>query len=113
MERRRGRRGWPGRAHGCPVQFLWTRCMTLILLRHERLATFRDTERGNVMRHENSVFHQLLNQMPWVEFDRLVKEHGSDFRIRELTTKSQFVALLYGQLSGATSLRAIVSGLAS
>jgi IS4 transposase len=43
----------------------------------------------------------------------LVAEHGADFGVRELTTKSQFVALLYGQLSGASSLREIVGGLAS
>jgi hypothetical protein len=34
-------------------------------------------------------------------------------RVRHLSTKSQFVALLYGQLSGASSLREIVSGLES
>src|SRR3954447_2540550 len=33
-------RGWPGQAHGCPVRFLWTRCMALILLCSKRLATF-------------------------------------------------------------------------
>jgi IS4 transposase len=33
--------------------------------------------------------------------------------VRRLSTKSQFVALLYGQLSAATSLREIVSGLSS
>jgi Transposase DDE domain/Domain of unknown function (DUF4372) len=87
--------------------------MTLILLRHERLATFRDTERTNVMRHQNSVFHQVLKHVPWSAFDRLVDEHGSDHRVRALTTKSQFLALLYGQLSGAVSLREIVSGLES
>jgi hypothetical protein len=87
--------------------------MTLILLRHERLATFRDTERTNVMRHQNSVFHQVLKHVPWTAFDRLVDEHGSDFRVRALTTKSQFLALLYGQLSGAVSLREIVNGLES
>ena len=44
---------------------------------------------------------------------RLVEEHGADARVRRLTTKSQFVALLYGQLSGASSLREIVTGLES
>jgi len=33
--------------------------------------------------------------------------------MRRLTTKSQFIALLYGQLSGASSLREIVGGLES
>jgi hypothetical protein len=87
--------------------------MTLILLRLERLATFRDTKGINVMRHKNSVFHDVLKHVLWGEFDRLVDEHEADFRVRRLTTKSQFVALLYGQLSGASSLREVVSGLHS
>ena len=65
------------------------------------------------MRHHNSVFHAVLQHVPWHEFDRLVEAHGTDARVRRLTTKSQFVALLYGQLSGASSLREIVTGLAS
>ena len=65
------------------------------------------------MRHQNSVFHGVLKHVPWSEFDRLVEERGADFRVRALTTKSQFVALLYGQLSGAASLREIVAGLES
>lgn len=65
------------------------------------------------MRHHNSVFHDLLKRVPWGEFDRLTKEHGADRRVRRLPTKSQFIALLYGQLSGAASLREIVGGLES
>lgn len=65
------------------------------------------------MRHKNSVFHEVLKQVPWAEFDRQVNEHGADRGVRRLSTKSQFVALLYGQLSGATSLREIVTGLTS
>jgi IS4 transposase len=65
------------------------------------------------MQHQNSVFHDLLKHVPWSEFARLVEAHGADARIRRLTTKSQFVALLYGQLSGASSLREITTGLAS
>jgi len=65
------------------------------------------------VRHHNSVFHDLLKRVPWVEFDRLVEAHGADRRVRRLPTKSQFIALLYGQLSGAVSLREIVAGLES
>jgi hypothetical protein len=65
------------------------------------------------MRHQNSVFHSVLKQVAWPDFDRLVEAHNSDARVRRLTTKGQFVALLYGQLSGAASLREIVSGLTS
>lgn len=65
------------------------------------------------MRHHNSVFHSVLKHVPWHEFDRLVETQGADARVRRLTTKSQFVALLYGQLAGAASLREIVTGLES
>lgn len=65
------------------------------------------------MRHHNSVFHDLLKRVPWGEFDRLVTDHKADHRIRRLPTKSQFIALLYGQLSGAASLREIIGGLES
>lgn len=65
------------------------------------------------MRHHNSVFHDLLKHVPWDVFDRLVAQHGADWRVRRLPTKSQFIALLYGQLSGASSLREIVGGLES
>lgn len=65
------------------------------------------------MQHQNSVFHELLKHLPWGEFDRLVDQHGADFRVRRLPTKTQLIALLYGQLSGAASLREIVGGLGS
>jgi len=65
------------------------------------------------MLHQNSVFHSMLKHVPWDVFDRLVEEQEADWRVRRLTAKSQFVALLYGQLSGASSLREIEAGLAS
>jgi Domain of unknown function (DUF4372) len=65
------------------------------------------------MCHYNSVFHQLLKHVPWEEFDALVMEHRADARVRRLTTKSQFLAMLYGQLAGAANLREIVGGIRS
>ena len=65
------------------------------------------------MRHENSVLHDLLKRIPWDAFDELVGEHGADKHVRRLSTKSQLVALLYGQLSGASSLREVVGSLES
>jgi hypothetical protein len=88
--------------------------MALIPLGLGRLGNGPDTRLGdNAMRHQNSVFHGLLKHIPWDVFDRLVSEHGADSRVRRLNTKSQFLALLYGQLSGAVSLREIATGLAS
>lgn len=65
------------------------------------------------MRHHNSVLHGLLKHVPWQKFDELVEEHGTDARVRRLSTKTQLVALLYGQLSGASSLREIEAGMES
>jgi Transposase DDE domain/Domain of unknown function (DUF4372) len=65
------------------------------------------------MRHQNSVFHSLTKHVPWSKFQRIVEKYGADQLVRKLTTKHQFVALLYGQLSGATSLREVVTGMAS
>ena len=65
------------------------------------------------MLHQNSVFHGVLKQLPWHRFDRLVDEHGADKHVRALTTKSQLIALIYAQLSGAQSLREIEASLMS
>ena len=65
------------------------------------------------MRHQNSVLHSVLTSMPWGVFDRAVAAHDADKHVRRLPTRTQFIALLYGQLSGAASLRALVSSFAS
>jgi IS4 transposase len=65
------------------------------------------------MRHKNSVYHALLQHVPWGGFDQLVEENGGDKGVRTLTTRDQFSALLYGQLAGAASLREIECGLES
>ena len=65
------------------------------------------------MRHHNSVLHGLLKHIPWPVFDNLVDEHRADARVRRLSTKSQFVALLYAQLAGAASLREIETAMQS
>ena len=57
------------------------------------------------MRHLNTVFHDVLKRVPWAAFDKLVDELGTDDLVRRLTTRQQFLALLFGPLSGATSLR--------
>jgi hypothetical protein len=65
------------------------------------------------MRHHNSLLHEILKFVPWAAFERSVEKHGADRSIRSLTTKSQLVALLHGQLSGASSLREIVTTMES
>ncbi len=65
------------------------------------------------MRHENSVLHQILKHIPWAGFEALVEQYRADKHVRRLPAKSQLVALVYGQLSGAQTLREIVTGLQS
>lgn len=65
------------------------------------------------MRHQNSVFHSLTKHVPWSKFEHIVEKYGADQLVRKLTTKRQFIALLYGQFSGSTSLREVVTGMAS
>lgn len=65
------------------------------------------------MRHQNSVFHDILKLVPWTEFDRLVEKHGSDELVRKFKTRHQLIALLYSQLAGAGSLREIEATMAS
>ena len=87
--------------------------MTLILLIFRRFTMFWTLERTNAMPHQNTVFHALTKNIPWDEFERIVDKRRSDFRVRRLDTRSQFLAMLYAQLSGASSLREIEAGLKS
>jgi len=65
------------------------------------------------MRHQNTVIHEVLKHLPWFCLDRTVEKYGADKLSRSLATKQHVIALLYGQMSGATSLREIVAGLES
>jgi hypothetical protein len=75
--------------------------------------TFRDTKGANAVPHQNIVFHDVLKHLPWSAFEGLVEEHGSDKRQRGFTTRTHLLALIYGQLCGAVSLREIEAGLSS
>ncbi len=65
------------------------------------------------MQHKTTLMHELLKPMPWGRLDRLVELHGADKGVRRLSTKSQRLALLQAQSSGAVSLREIEATLAS
>jgi hypothetical protein len=87
--------------------------MAWILLRFERLAAFETREGAHAMLHQNSVFHSLLKHVPWHKLEEITEGHGADALSRKLTTKRHLIALLYGQFSGATSLREVVTGMES
>jgi IS4 transposase len=87
--------------------------MTWILLGFERLAAFETRKGIHVMLHQNTVFHSLTKHIPWSRFERLVDKYGADKLSRTLNSKQHLVALLYGQFSGAASLRETVTGMTS
>jgi hypothetical protein len=87
--------------------------MAWILLRFEHLPMFETRKDIRAMRHHNTVFHSILKLVPWGVMDRLVDQFGANKKVRRLTTQNQFVAMLYAQLAGSESLRAIEAGFES
>jgi hypothetical protein len=65
------------------------------------------------MRRFCSIFSQLLQLFPRLEFESAVKEHGAEYHARGFTSWGQFVAMVFCQLGRAHSLREICGGLAS
>ena len=60
-----------------------------------------------------SIFSQLLQFFPSLEFQALVREHQAERHARGFTCWQQFVAMLFCQLAYAQSLREICGGLAA
>jgi hypothetical protein len=51
--------------------------------------------------------------MPWGGFDRLIAQHDGEARSRGFSSRMHLIALLFAQLSGASSLREIETALQS
>src|SRR3989442_1168634 len=60
-----------------------------------------------------SIFSQLLQLFPRLEFEQAVRQHRSDYSAKGFTSWGQFVAMLFCQFGRAHSLREICGGLAS
>jgi Transposase DDE domain/Domain of unknown function (DUF4372) len=60
-----------------------------------------------------SIFSQLLELFPRVEFEQAAREHKAERHARGFNSWTQFVAMLFCQLGRAHSLREICGGLAS
>ena len=58
-----------------------------------------------------SLFNQLLQHFPRTEFAGLVRKHQAERGAKGFTCWTQFVSMLFGQLSHAASLRDICNGL--
>jgi len=61
----------------------------------------------------SSIFSQLLQLFPRLEFEQAVKEHHAERSTKGFSSWGQFVAMLFCQLGRAHSLREICGGLAS
>jgi hypothetical protein len=59
-----------------------------------------------------SLFNQLLQHFPKLEFAALVKKHSAERAAKGFSCRTQLVAMLFCQLAHADSLREICNGLA-
>ena len=65
------------------------------------------------MKRFSSIFSQLLQLFPRLEFETAVRDHRAERHARGFASWSQFIAMLFCQLGRAHSLREICGGLAS
>ena len=63
------------------------------------------------MPYQDTVFGGLMKAFPRWRFDKLAERHGADYRVRRLSSWSQFQAMVFAQLSGSRSLREAVGAL--
>ena len=65
------------------------------------------------MKKSTTVLGNLLSHFPRSEFEKSVQELGGDRRVRTLSSFDLLKTLLYGQVTGAFSVREIESSLAA
>ena len=63
------------------------------------------------MPYQDMVFGGLMKAFPRWRFKKLVERHGADYRVRRLSSWSQFQAMVFAHLSGSRSLREVVGAL--
>ena len=81
--------------------------------RSEAFRDESDMRRTPAVPHQNIVFRDVVNQLPWGVLDRLVAENRADTGVRRLSTKDQLLAMIFAQLSEARSLRDVEAVLES
>lgn len=54
-----------------------------------------------------TLFAQLMDHLPWTSFARIVKHHGGDRYVKQLSSTEQFRAMAFAQLTYRESLRDI------
>jgi len=61
--------------------------------------------------HSNTIMHQMLKIFSRHEFESLAKKHHQGQKLRRFNRWSQFVAMMYAQISSRLSLRDIASNM--
>jgi IS4 transposase len=61
------------------------------------------------MKHINTIFHQLLREVPRHQFEKVINRYEGNRRIRSLPCWTQFCTMLFAQLCLRQSLRDVVS----
>ena len=62
------------------------------------------------MAYHTTIFRQMLQLIPRLEFQSIVNEYKGDYRVRRLFCWTQFVHLVFAQLSKRHSIRDVVNG---
>jgi IS4 transposase len=63
------------------------------------------------MQQFSTVYNQFLKQIPRGQFQTCVDHYNGDYRVRTFNCWSQFTTMMYAQLTGKASLRALEIGL--
>ena len=113
MEARCRRSSCPGLSHDCLARTVLEEAHGIDSTRFQLVTNHLDTKRINAVPHQNIVFHELLKQIPWAIFDRLVEQHGGDRDERATRNKPHLIAMLMAQFCGARGLREIEANLKS
>ncbi len=69
--------------------------------------------RTRIVPHQNTVFRQLADHLPWGVMRRLIVVHEADKGVRTLGTEQMLLTLLLAQVAEARGLRDIVALLES
>jgi hypothetical protein len=77
------------------------------------VSTIWNRARSHAVRHHYTVLSEILKYLAEARFTELVEAHARGQAPRRLDSRTQLVALLYGQLSEARSLRGLVEELES
>jgi hypothetical protein len=65
------------------------------------------------MNKYNTILGQMLDLVSRSDFEKLVKEHKTEYRAKGLKSWTQFVAMLFSQLTGQHGLRSMEHGMNS